>query len=187
MSQPNGGAPVWMTVLCARVIGGFAVGFLSYAVLAAAAPSVTAARWNDALTFVPAVIGALVTGLAITLLLPRISARRVGLGNAILAAFAGAMLPLIAGLVVIGSAVHASSGSVVAVAGAGIAITLLMQIAGIAVTAWMVSSSSSEQERWRGRPVDPNPTWSSIEAIDREGEKIDEERAERGYWGWMND
>jgi hypothetical protein len=115
------------------------------------------------------------------------SARRIGLGNAILAAFAGGMIPLIAGLVVVGSVVRASSGSMVAVAGTGIALTLVMQILGLGVTAWMVSSSSSERERWRDQPVDPNPTWSSIEEIDREGAKIDEERAERGYWGWMND
>jgi hypothetical protein len=187
MSQTNGGAPVWITILCARAIGGFAVGFLSYWALAAAEPAVASATWNDALTFVPAVIGALVTGLAITLLLPSMSARRIGLGNAILAAFAGGMIPLIAGLVVVGSVVRASSGSMVAVAGTGIALTLVMQILGLGVTAWMVSSSSSERERWRDQPVDPNPTWSSIEEIDREGAKIDEERAERGYWGWMND
>ena len=40
-------------------------------------------------------------------------------------------------------------------AGAGIALTLVTQVGGIAVTAWMVSSSSSEGECWRGRPVDP--------------------------------
>jgi len=188
MPQSNAGAPVWMTVLVARVVGGFAVGFLSYSLLASAAPATArSATWTDAITFVPAVIGALVTGLAVTLLLPSISRRRVGLGNAILAAFAGAMLPLIAGLVVMGGVVHASAGSVVAMAGAGIALTLLTQVGGIAVTAWMVSSSSSEGERWRESPIDPNPSWSSIEAIDGEGEKMDEERAERGSWGWMND
>jgi hypothetical protein len=187
MSQANG-APVWMTVICARVIGGFAVGFLSYSVLASAHPAAGAsAAWSDALTFVPAVIGALVTGLAITLLLPSISGRRVGLGNAILAAFAGAMLPLITGLVIVGSAARASSGSIVAVAGAGVLLTLLVQILGIAVTAWMVSSSSADGERWRGRPVAPNPRWSSIEAIDRDRARLDHEQAERGYWGSMTD
>lgn len=188
MPQPNAGAPVWMTVLVARVVGGFAVGFLSYSVLASAEPATArSATWTDAITFVPAVIGTLVTAIAVTLLLPSISRRRVGLGNAIVAAFAGAMLPLIAGLVVMGSAVHASAGSVVAMAGAGIALTLLTQVGGIAVTAWMVSSSSSEGERPRSSAVDPNPSWSSIEATDPQGARMDEERAERGYWGWMND
>jgi hypothetical protein len=188
MSQPNGGAPVWMTVICARVIGGFVVGFLAYSMLAAAEPATArGATWNDALTFAPAVLGALVTGLAITLLLPSISGRRIGLGNAILAAFAGAMIPLITGLVIVGSAAHASSGSIVAIAGAGVALTLITQILGIGVTAWMVSSSSADGERWRGRPVDPNPTWSSIEAVDRGGAAIDDDRAERGYWGSMTD
>lgn len=188
MSQPTGGAPVWMTVLCARVIGGIAVGFLAYSTLAAAEPaSVRGATWNDALIVVPAVIGALVTGLAITLLLPTISGRRVGLGNAVLAAFAGAMIPLIAGRLVVGSAAHASARTIVAVAGAGVALTLLTQILGIAVTAWMVSSSSSQGERWRGRPAAANPSWTDIESIDRAGAKLDDDQAERGYWGSMTD
>ncbi len=188
MSQSSNGAPVWMTVLCARVIGGIVAGFLAYSALAAAEPAtVPGATWNDALVVVPAVVGALVTGLAITLLLPSISGRRVGLGNAILAAFAGAMIPLIAGRVVVGSAAHASARTIVAVAGAGVAMTLLTQILGIAVTAWMVSSSSSEGERWRGRPVAASPSWSDIESIDRSGAQLDGDQAERGYWGSMSD
>jgi hypothetical protein len=191
MSQAGGGSsPVWVTILCARLVGGFAGGFLSYTVLRAAEPAAAAgthtpAVWTVALAFTPVVVAALVTGLAISTLLPSISGRTVGLGNAVLAAFAGSMVPLIAGIVLIGSAAHASPGSLLIVAGAGLFVSIAMQILGVAVTTWMVSAASTERERWRGRVVAPNPSWSSIESIDQDGAGLEEDQAERGYWGSM--
>jgi hypothetical protein len=76
--------------------------------------------------------------------------RRVAVGNATVAAFAGALLPTIAILAL------AASGPTTTVAG-GLLVVLALAIAGIAVTSWMVASTSSELERWRGEtvPIDP--------------------------------
>jgi hypothetical protein len=123
--------------------------------------------------FVPMLLNALIMGLAIRILLPRISGRRVGLGNATMAAFAGAMVQLIAALALVrGAGSHATDAFFVA--GVGF-VSIAFAILGIAVTTWMVLSSSHELERWRGQPQPADPSWSSIE----------EEQAEHGYWGAM--
>ena len=184
----GGSSPVWVTVLVARFVGGLFGGLAGYVIVRG---SVDAAQLGSGATstsrlivlFVPMLLNAAIMGLAICLLLPRISSRRVGLGNAIMAAFAGAMVPLIAALALVSDAgSHATDG--IFVAGASF-VSIAFAILGIAVTAWMVGSSSHELERWRGQPQSVDPPWSSIEAIDRDGAHIEEEQAEHGYWGAM--
>jgi hypothetical protein len=74
----------------------------------------------------------------------------------------------------------------VVVAGASPLISILATIASVAITAWMVETSSSAAgERWRGRPAPANQSWSDIEAMDTHGAEDDERQAERGYWGGL--
>ena len=184
----GGSSPVWVTVLGARFIGGLLGGFAGYVIVRG---SVDAERLGPGTTstsrlivlFVPMLLTTLIMGLAIRILLPRVSGRRVGLGNAIMGAFAGAMVPLVAALALVrGAGSHASDAFFVA--GASF-VSVAFAILGIAVTTWMVSSSSHELERWRGQPPPVDPSWSSIEAIDRDGAHIEAERAEHGYRGAM--
>src|SRR5207342_719178 len=99
--EQGGSSPVWVTVLVARFVGGLFGGLAGYVIVRG---SVDAAQLGSGATstsrlivlFVPMLLNAAIMGLAICLLLPRISGRRGGLGNAIMAACAGAMVPLIA-------------------------------------------------------------------------------------------
>jgi hypothetical protein len=184
----GGSSPVWVTVVASRLVGGFFGGIAGYVIVRG---SVDARQLGAGTTstsrlvvlFVPMVLSAFTIGVAICLLLPRLSSRRIGLGNAIMAAFAGAMVPLIATLALVSDAgAHATDAFFVA--GAGF-VSIAFAILGIAITTWMVGSSSHELESWRGRPVAENPPWSSIEAVDRDGAHIDDEQAEHGYWGAM--
>jgi hypothetical protein len=184
----GGSSPVWVTVLVARFVGGLFGGLAGYVIVRG---SVDADRLGSGATstsrlivlFVPMLLNAAMMGLAICLLLPRISSRRVGLGNAIMAAFAGAMVPLIAALALVSDAGSQATDGIF-VAGASF-VSIAFAILGIAVTTWMVASSSHELERGRGQPEPANPPWSFIEAIDRDGAHIDDEQAEHGYWGAM--
>jgi hypothetical protein len=188
----NGGSPVWVTVLVARFVGGFAGGYATFAMVQSAftgglASGGSTSQLTLELLLVPALVGALATGLAITLLLPSMSGKTVGLGNAILAAASGAMVPVIAGMVVAGgleSSITASS--IVVVAGASPVISLLATIGSVMITAWMVETSSSAGgTKYRGRPVAADPSWSEIESIDTHGAEYEERQAERGYWGGL--
>ena len=67
-----------------------------------------------------------------------------------LAAFAGAMVPVIAALALVSDAgSHASDAFFVA--GASF-VSIAFTILGVAVTTWMVGSAAHELEQWRGRP-----------------------------------
>ena len=137
------------------------------------------------------VAGALITGAAITMLLPGLSGRSVGLGNALLASLSGAAIPLIATLVVArGLTSSGSATSVVLIAGASPFVTLFATIGSIAVTSWMVSTASARPSAGGRYHVPVNPAterWSDIEAIDTRGAQLDEQQAERGYWGGLSD
>jgi hypothetical protein len=184
----GGSYPVWMTVVAARFIGGLVGGSMGYLLVrgsARATPlaSGTTSTSRLAVLFVPMLMSALVMGIAICLLLPKMSSRRIGLGNAVLAAFAGAMVPVIAALALVSDAgSHASDAFFVA--GASF-VSIAFTILGVAVTTWMVGSAAHELEQWRGRPQPLNPQWSFIEGIDRDGAHIKDEQAEHGYWGAM--
>jgi hypothetical protein len=191
-SSSNGGSPVWVTVLVARFIGGFAGAYAVFAMVQSVftgglASGGSTSQLTLELMLVPALVGALVTGLAITMLLPGMSARTVGLGNAILAAAAGAMVPVIASLLVAGGLESSlTASSIVVVAGASPIISILATIASVMITAWMVETSSLEAgTRYRGRPVPADPGWSEIEDMDTHGAELDERQAERGYWGGL--
>ncbi len=190
----NGNSPVWVTVLVARFIGGFAGGYFGLMLMRTTTTGtlITSAGGGDSpkptllLTFGPGIAGALITGVAISMLSPGMSGRTVGLGNAVLAAVAGAMLPLIATLVVAHGLINSDSAtSVMVIAGASPFISLLAMVGSVAITAWMVDTSSAGGERWRGGRVPANQSWSDIESMDTHGAEYDERQAERGYWGGL--
>jgi hypothetical protein len=192
----DGSAPVWVTVLAARFVGGFAG---ALAVFVAIRGSVTAPTGQPGaahtqmllLTVLPMIAGALITGVAITMLLPSMSGRVVGLGNALLAAVSGAAVPLIATLLVArGLASSTSPTSVVLIAGASPFVTLLATVGSVVVTSWMVATVSARPATGISgrRSVSPaTERWSDIEAIDTRGTQLDEQQAERGYWGGLSD
>src|ERR671934_2707689 len=91
----SGSSPVWVTVLTARFAGGLLGGYAGVALLRG---TVAPASSSALAVAVPILFGALVTGGAISILLPPISGRSVALGNAVVASFAGALVPLIAGM-----------------------------------------------------------------------------------------
>jgi hypothetical protein len=109
---------------------------------------------------VPMLLTAVIMGLTVKFLLPRMSSRTVGLGNAIMAAFAGGMVPLIAGLALTGGA-GSHAVDVFFVAGISF-ISIASAVLGVAVTAWMVETSSHELERWGGATVPIDPSWSPV-------------------------
>ena len=155
-TSSGGSSPVWLTALAARFVGGLLGGMAGYVIVRG---SVNAERLGSGTTstsrlivlIVPMLLNAAITGLAIKFLLPRMSSRTVGIGNAIMAAFAGGMVPLIAGLALTsGAGSHAVD--VFFVAGISF-ISIASAILGVAVTAWMVETSSDELERWRGATV----------------------------------
>ena len=166
----GGSSPVWLTVLAARFVGGLFGGMAGYVIVRG---SVNAERLGPGATstsryvlIVPMLLNAAIMGLAIKFLLPRMSSRSVGLGNAIMAAFAGGMVPLIAGLALTsGAGSHAVD--VFFVAGISF-ISIAFAMLGVAATAWMVDTSSDELERWRGwrrrsiRPGAPSTPIGSI-------------------------
>ena len=51
------------------------------------------------------------------------------------------------------------------VAGASF-VSIAFAILGIAVTTWMVSSSSHKRERWRGQPQPVDPSWGAMAGDD---------------------
>ncbi|MGN6378499.1 MAG: hypothetical protein ACTHNU_06070, partial [Gaiellales bacterium] len=63
----DGGLPVWVTVLVARLAGGLVGGSVSYALVRGGGSALAA--------ILPAAVGAVVTGVAITLILPAMSGR----------------------------------------------------------------------------------------------------------------
>lgn len=170
----SAGLPVWVTVLLARLVGGLLVGRLF--ILATGGGYVPGqVSINSALTavFLPTVIGALVTGAVITFLLPRLSELTVGFGNAALAAFAGAMLPMIVDQVL----AHSQA------AGATSFVGLITLVGAVALTATMVSASATPTGhesggRETGSPGYPPPVGDL---------STTEDRGPRGYWGALTD
>jgi hypothetical protein len=167
-----------VTVLVARLAGGFTGGYVGFTALNGHATA-------DALLLVPAAITALATGVAITFLLPGMSGRVIGAGNALTAAFVGAVIPLIAGLAITRGAFTPSAQGALLLGGAAPLLALSASVVGIAVTSWMVSSSSAAPSGWRsGSPESPR-SWGDVDGVDRAGAQVEADQAERGYWGSM--
>jgi hypothetical protein len=93
-SRSGGSGPVWVTILPARLLGGLFSGIAGYVIVRGyvnserLGPGATSTSRLFVL-IVPMLLNAAIMGLAIQILLPRMSSRTVGLGNAIMAAFAG--------------------------------------------------------------------------------------------------
>ncbi len=139
-------------------------------------------------------ISAVATGFALTLLLPRLSSKNIGLGQATVAAAAGSLFSLCVSLVSAHQALSTVSGTagtatLLMFGGGALIFAALSWIGSLVITTWMVSGAATDLERWRGQTVPNagNQRWSAIEAINPEDRKIEDEQAERGYWGGMED
>jgi hypothetical protein len=168
-----GGLPVWVTVLLGRLVGGFLIGRIF--ILADGGGYVPGqVSASSALTrlFVPTVVGALVTGAVIAFLLPRLSELTVGFGNAALAAFAGAMLPVIVNQVL----AHSQA------AGATSFVGLITLVGAVAITATMVSASTTPFGHASGGPGADSSEYPSLI-----GDPSTAADAPRGYWGALTD
>jgi hypothetical protein len=139
--------PVWVTVLIGRIVGGAITGFVAGAVLAstllAHATGFGLSRSSTVMYAMGiAVAAALVTGLVIARLLPLLSGCRVDAGTAIVAAFAGEMVPFI-GATVLTHAALDERGQVswTYFATASPIVSLAFTAIGVLVTVWMITSS----------------------------------------------
>jgi hypothetical protein len=168
---------VWVTVLVARLAGGVIGGSVSYALL----------HGNSALgALAPAVVGAAVTGVAITLLLPAISKRTIGGGTALGAALLGEALPVVGTLVLTHGSFSTSAGGTLVYSGAGALVTLASTVLGIAVTSWIVSTASLAPTGWREAPTSP---LRELERDERPAEPPSpaQQSPESGYWAAMEE
>jgi hypothetical protein len=175
----GGGAPVWVTVIVARVAGGFAAGFIGVATFASAVttPGVTTPGQVSPWFIVgPTAIGALTTGFALGLLLPRMSGRSVGMFQAILAAAAGSLFTLVLTLLFTHGVVGGSGTSSLMLLSSGtMALSLFGWIFAIMITTWMVTSASQPLEGgWGGKQMTSQHSWS-------------DKPSAPGYWGGMED
>jgi hypothetical protein len=155
------GIPVWITVVISRFIGGFITGFLGVAVFATvlvANPGGAPAPQSSLVTYslLLSIVSAGVIGLVMTGLLPALSGCRVSLGTAVLASFVGQMVPFIGGALLTHALLSSRSGaySLTLMTTATPLVALGLTVLGIAVTAWMVQSSSSGGGSGRGPRYD---------------------------------
>lgn len=155
------GLPVWVTVIICRLLGGFITGFLGVAVFAGLLitnPAGTPVAQTSLVTYslVVTVLSAAVIGLVMAGLLPALSGCRVGIGTAMLAAFAGQMVPFIGGALFTNALLSSRQGaySLTLMMTATPLVSLGLTALGIAVTAWMVQSASGGAGSGRGPDYD---------------------------------
>jgi hypothetical protein len=139
--------PVWVTVVIARFVGGFAVGFVAGVVYVASSGGGNGALGQPStltVTLVVTLVGALVTGAVTVALLPALSGCHVTIGTAVLATVVGQLIPFIGGLLVSHAVTRDTSSSMyLPLCGtAGPLLSLGLTVAGIAATAWMIQSTT---------------------------------------------
>lgn len=140
--------PVWVTVLVGRVVGGAVTGFLAGVVVAStllAHPTGHGLSRSGGLAYAMgvAVAAALVTGLVTAKLLPPLSGCRVDVGTAVLAAFAGEMVPFIGATVFTDAAFDSRGETAWSVfATASPIVSLGFTVLGVLVTVWIITSSA---------------------------------------------
>lgn len=195
MASSGGASPVWLTVIVARVAGGFAagmVGAVTFASVATRSPIVgtggSTLHYSPWLFFAPVAIGAVTTGLAIHLLLPRMSGMNIGVFQGVVAAASGALFSTVVALLFNHSILTGGgSTSLALLGGTTIVVSMFNWILAIAITTWMVTNAATGLETWRGKEVTSQHSWSDVEDLDGEGRHIEDLQAERGYWGAMDD
>ena len=140
--------PVWLTVFVSGLVGSWAGGVLAGLV----GPILFgAANAHDDLTNLwmllslgSAFVQAALTALVLMALLPSLSGIRVGFGTALIATICGYMVSTILFVLLFHTAIHSNAtaaGGAGVLPGLGLA-SLLLPVAGIAVTTWMITSSS---------------------------------------------
>jgi len=176
-SSSGGGSPVWLTVIVARVAGGFAAGMVGAVTFASVAtqsstfgPGAPTLHFSPWLLFAPVAIGALATGVAIHLLLPRMSGMNIGVFQAIVAAGAGSLFSLVVMLLFShsiltsggSSLTSGGSASLVLLGGSTILVSMFNWILSIAITTWMVTSAAKGMEPLRGKELTSQHSWSDV-------------------------
>jgi hypothetical protein len=139
--------PVWVTVIIARFVGGFAVGFVAGIVYMASSGRADGGLGQSStltLTLVVTLVGAVVTGAVTVALLPPLSGCRVTIGTAVVATVVGQLIPFIGGLLVSHAVTRDTSTSMYLplYGTAGPLLSLGLTVAGIAATAWMIQSTT---------------------------------------------
>jgi hypothetical protein len=140
--------PVWVTVLIGRTVGGAVTGLVAGVVVASTLlshPTGFGLSHSSGLAYAMGIAfaAAIVTGLVTARLMPLLSGCRVDVGTAMLAAFAGEMVPFI-GATIFTHAAFASRGdtSWSVFAGASPIVSLAFTAIGVLVTVWMITSST---------------------------------------------
>ena len=135
--------PVWVTVVIARFVGGFAVGFVAGVVYVASNGGLGRSS-NLTLALVVTLVGAVVTGAVTVALLPMLSGCRVTIGTAVLATVVGQLIPFVGGLLISHAVTRDTSATMYLplYGTAGPLLSLGLTVAGIAATAWMIQSTT---------------------------------------------
>ncbi len=190
----GGGTPVWVTVIVARLIGGFAAGLIgvaTYAHVSSADTLTTTGQASPWFVFGPTAIGAIATGFALSLLLPRMSGQVVGVFQSIVAAAAGSLFTVILTLLVAGGfSTTTSTGSVMVLSSGAMGVSLFSWIFAVGITTWMVSNASQPADgSWGGggKHMTSQHSWADKPATDPGGIDLDRRQAERGYWGGLEE
>ncbi len=185
MTSTGGGAPIWVTVIVSRFIGGFAagiVGSLTYVQVQHTASfqgSSAASDTSSWIFYLPALIGAIATGYIIYLLLPRMSGRSISPFQAIVAAASGSFFTVIMSILMVhGARTSTSSSSMLLLGGGSVLVAAFSWVISLTITTWMVSGASLEVGAIRHSPTPSPHTWS---------DRDDTLQAERGYWGGLDD
>jgi ABC-type bacteriocin/lantibiotic exporter with double-glycine peptidase domain len=189
----GGGSPVWLTVIVARIAGGFAAGFVAVATFAHVSTTsdvtTTPSQVSPWFAFGPTAIGALTTGFALSLLMPRMSGRAVSIFQAIVAAAAGSLFTLVVTLLFShGISVHGATSSLMLLSSGTMAVSLFGWIFAVMITTWMVTNASQPLDgRWGGKQITSQHSWSDKPSTGFGDADIERRQAERGYWGGMED
>jgi hypothetical protein len=139
--------PVWATVVIARFVGGFAVGFVTGVVYVASNGGADGGLVRSSsltLALVVTLVGAVVTGAVTVALLPMLSGCRVTIGTAVLATVVGQLIPFVGELLISHAVIRETSTTMYLplYGTAGPLLSLGLTIAGIAATAWMIQSTT---------------------------------------------
>ena len=141
--------PVWLTVFVSGLVGSWAGGLLAGLLVVPMVYGADRAHHDLSQVWIVLSLGsalaqAAITALVLIGLLPSMSGIRVGFGTALVATICGYLVSTILLVLLFHAAIHdnvAATGGAGALPALGFA-SLLLPIAGIAVTTWMITSSA---------------------------------------------
>jgi hypothetical protein len=141
--------PLWVSVVIARFAGGFAAGILAAIVFVARfahpTPGMMISRSEiETFMLVAAAAGTIGVGVALVLLVPRLSGVAVSPGTALLAALAGEAIPFAGSLLFVHAASSSgqSPGALAVYGSMSPFLSLGLTVVGVMATVWIIGSAA---------------------------------------------